>query len=237
MPYIKSHSNYVLSKKHQSVSDGTIYERDITTIGGVNQFAVGQVPIYRSNNFIITVRDDSKVMNQYNSGKWVENEDGDIWTLQTLSSMTNDVEEQNDIKIVLKKDYYDFRDFAYYGSLSELFRSSLNDVFMRFPGELFITENDKVYYTSSHTENLSDTYVEEFLFKSERDENDPTHYVSNPYGIDIHSVVKPSDGKPIKFFAEEGYKNFSGELLRVIARYTPETYWQRDAVLQLERLN
>ena len=39
------------------------------------------------------------------------------------------------------------------------------------------------------------------------------------------------------YATEEGYKNFSGELLRVIARYTPETYWQRDAVLQLERLN
>ena len=39
------------------------------------------------------------------------------------------------------------------------------------------------------------------------------------------------------YATEEGYTNFSGELLRVIARYTPETYWQRDAVLQLERLN
>ena len=38
------------------------------------------------------------------------------------------------------------------------------------------------------------------------------------------------------YAAEEGYKNFSEALLRVIARYTPETYWQRDAVLQLERM-
>ena len=35
---------------------------------------------------------------------------------------------------------------------------------------------------------------------------------------------------------ESGYNNFSAALLRVIARYTPETYWQRDAVLQLEHL-
>ncbi len=35
---------------------------------------------------------------------------------------------------------------------------------------------------------------------------------------------------------EAGYKNFSAALLRVIARYTPEVYWQRDAVLQLENL-
>ena len=36
---------------------------------------------------------------------------------------------------------------------------------------------------------------------------------------------------------EAGYINFATSLLRVIARYTPETYWQRDAVLQLEHIN
>ena len=35
------------------------------------------------------------------------------------------------------------------------------------------------------------------------------------------------------YAAEYGYKNFSDSLLRVIARYSPEIYWQRDAVLQL----
>ena len=38
------------------------------------------------------------------------------------------------------------------------------------------------------------------------------------------------------YSTEAGYKNFSTMLLRVLARYTPETYWQRDAVLQLERM-
>ncbi len=38
------------------------------------------------------------------------------------------------------------------------------------------------------------------------------------------------------YSTEAGYTNFSTALLRVIARYTPETYWQRDAVLQLENM-
>lgn len=38
------------------------------------------------------------------------------------------------------------------------------------------------------------------------------------------------------YSTEAGYKNFSQALLRVIARYTPEVYWQRDAVLQLENM-
>ena len=39
-----------------------------------------------------------------------------------------------------------------------------------------------------------------------------------------------------RYAGEAGYTNFSRELLRVIARFAPETYWQRDAVLQLEHL-
>ncbi len=38
------------------------------------------------------------------------------------------------------------------------------------------------------------------------------------------------------YSTEAGYPVFSKALLRVIARYTPETYWQRDAVLQLENM-
>ena len=38
------------------------------------------------------------------------------------------------------------------------------------------------------------------------------------------------------YSTEGGYTNFSKELLKVIARFTPEVYWQRDAVLQLENL-
>jgi tetratricopeptide (TPR) repeat protein len=39
------------------------------------------------------------------------------------------------------------------------------------------------------------------------------------------------------YSTEAGYTVFSQTLLRVLARYTPETYWQRDAVLQLEHMS
>ena len=151
MPYIKSHSNYVLKSKHQGINDGTIFERDITTIGGLNQFSKGQTPIYKSGNFIITVRNDNKTSNQYNTSKWKENESGETWTLQTVSGMVSDYEDQDDTKIVLKQDYYDFRDFAYYGSLTELFRASVTDIVARFPGELYVTSSNTAYYTSGET--------------------------------------------------------------------------------------
>ena len=211
MAFIKSHSNYVLKNKHQTISDGTIWERDITTIGGVNQFSPGQVPIYKSGNFIITVRNDGKVANQYNKTKWKENESGDTWTLETISGMTSEFEDQNDVKIVLKQDYYDFCDFAYYGSLTELFRASINDILQRFPGELYVayeldSSNNKTpinaYYTSGVTSDFEK--VEESVILGGSDYT----IVSNPFGIDIHSLKKPTDAKALKYFAEDGFKNY-----------------------------
>ena len=196
----------MLKKKHQLVNDGTIYERDITTIGAVNQFAPGQIPIYRSGNFIITVRDDRRGMNQYNTKKWEKGLDGDVWTLSTVDKMTSDDVLQDDTKIVLKNDYYDFREFAYYGSLTELFRASINDMLERFPGELFAIKGSNgvggVYYTVSHTEDF------EAITTKERLGGDDFYEVSNPFGINIHTEVAPPGADPLKFFANEGFKNY-----------------------------
>ena len=201
MPLIKSHSNYVLKKKHQLIDDGTVFERDITTIGAVNQFAPGQTPIYRSGNFIITVRDDRGGMNQYNTQKWENSISGETWTLNSISGMVSSDENQNDTRIVLKNDYYDFREFAYYGSLTELFRSSMNDILERFPGELYCVPDTPAYYTSG--------YTEDFERIEDRVRLGDGYLVSNPYGINIHSAKKPiEETNPLKYFAESGYTNY-----------------------------
>ena len=210
MPLVKIHSNYVLKKKHQNVSDGTIWERDMSTVGGLNNLTSGQTPIYQSGNFVISVRADNKTSNQYNSLKWLgnggEGEDSaenNVWTLSSVSALTSDEDEQNSLKIVLKQDYYDLRDFAYYGSLTELFRASVTDILSRFPGELYISpHNQNVYYNTFIIENferLEDTV----LLGGEK-----LKEVSNPFGIDIHTLKKPLDGNPLKYFADFGYQNY-----------------------------
>ncbi len=152
--YIKSHSNYVLRTKHQQTNDGTIFERDITTIGGRDQFARGQVPIYRSGNFVITTSNDNSVYKKVSETDWHRNEGGEIWTLDTLSHYQKDEKSSYDKKIVIKKDYFDLRDYAYYGSCSELMRVSIDDILKRYPGELYAPyetlyffDNGDVQYT------------------------------------------------------------------------------------------
>ena len=136
--YIKTHSNYVLKKKHQTLSDGTIYERDITTINGLNQFAPGQTPIYKSSNFIITVRDDNAPAKNYIKTKWDENSEGEIWTARKLDEISSaQTIEEDSLEIVLKQDFYNLRDFAYFGSCSELVRASISNIVGTFPGEMY----------------------------------------------------------------------------------------------------
>ena len=212
MPLVKSHSNYVLKKKHQNVSDGTIWERDIATIGRANFFAPGQQPIFRDNNFIITVRDDGSVANQYNRVGWKESSSGNnstVWTLQTISAITSEFDDQDDTKIVLKQDYYDFCDFAYYGSLSELFRASITDILLRFPGELYgTTDNDEhtVYYTSGET--INGEWIETEYVLGKDASGNTLYEVNNPFGIDIHTKELPVGMNPLKYFADNGYKNY-----------------------------
>ena len=203
MALVKSHSNYVLKSRHQDVNDGTIYERDITTIGGVNQFAKGMTPIYRSNNFIITVRNDNSSTNVFNNTNWERNDTGTVWTLENVSGLTSDSEDANDMKIVLKQDYYDFCDFAYYGSLSELFRASITDIIDRFPGELYCTSNN-IYYTVSEV--IDKEVIEDRVILG----NENLFNLDNPFGIDLHSKVTPKNNtNPLKYFADDGFKNYS----------------------------
>ena len=202
MALVKSHSNYVLKSRHQDVNDGTIYERDITTIGGVNQFAKGMTPIYRSNNFIITVRNDNSSTNVFNNTNWERNYSGTVWTLKNVSGLTSDSEDANDMKIVLKQDYYDFCDFAYYGSLSELFRASITDIIDRFPGELYCTSNN-IYYTVSEV--IDKEVIEDRVILG----NENLFNLDNPFDIDLHSKVTPKNNtNPLKYFADDGYKNY-----------------------------
>ena len=100
MAYIKSHSNYVIKDKHQLTNNGTILERDIATVGGLNKFALGQVPIYSSGNFIITINNDNTVTKNYDGNKWDKtienNSEVEEWTLENIEPLLKN-EKQNSI--------------------------------------------------------------------------------------------------------------------------------------------
>ena len=189
MAYIKSHSNYVLKKKHQRTDDGVIYERDYTTIGGIDNFAARQVPKYKSGNFIITINDENV---QYKSNalkNWAENEHGTTWTYSDVQDASAETEYTED-KIVLKNDYYKLSDFAYYGSCAELVRGSVNGILSTFPGELYVTDSTMAslnFYIDGDIEKRYNNAL----------------FVDNPFNIDIYTewVTDDNDEKQLKYLA------------------------------------
>lgn len=185
MDYIKSHSNYVLKTKHQRVKEGTIFERDWTTIGGRHNYNENQIPTYDNGNFILTINKDSAPTKKIADTKWVENTNGETsWNYENVKNALNN-NESKDNKIVVKSDYFSLQDFAYYGSCSELIRTSLNDVLNRFPGELYITDKQ------------SDP--EDNIFKSVAN----LYYVENPFNIDIYTkyIVEDKIEDVLKYMA------------------------------------
>ena len=227
MAFVKSHSNYVLKKRHQRTKDGTIYERDITTIGGLDQFAPGQIPIYKSGNFIITVNKEDNSSRHIMPIKWEENDNGSVWNMSIVDSYAEDDSSIED-SIVIKKDFYDLRDFAYYGSCAELVRGSISDIIKRFPGELYApytTEDESgtavmsgvpVYYKDIYaivqTPNPDgDLFPYNRLgYYEDETENLELFLLSNPFNIDIHTghVSELEYTDPLKFFTNNGYKNY-----------------------------
>jgi hypothetical protein len=52
--YSKYYSNYILKKKYQHTTKGTIWERDWVTIGAQHQIEKGKRPFYGDSGFLFT---------------------------------------------------------------------------------------------------------------------------------------------------------------------------------------
>ena len=201
MGYIKSHSNYVIKKRHQDTNDGTIFERDITTIGGINRFSKGQLPIYNSGNFIITARETNRTSKDYSNDNWFKNGGENIvWTYQDATQQSQ--QKEDSLSIVLKRDYYSLRDFAYFGSCSELIRASITDIVNRFPGELYAIKLDNkgvnVFKSSASTDNDYYQY------------GDCKYLVDNPFDLNLHTqyINKDDIEDSLRYFCNDGYKEY-----------------------------
>lgn len=167
--YIKSKSNYVLRSKHQTVTGGTVYERDFLTIAGADMFSPTEKPMYQNSNFRFVVKNGVSLRTKHKQGSWIINNcDNTIWW--TSNCMGTGVSGQS--KIVYNPDYTSLRDFAYYGSAMDLVRASIVDISLKFPAELYFT--DKLYKNTdaNKIQGLNTTNLYE---------------IDNPFNIDLHS--------------------------------------------------
>ena len=131
---IKTKANYTLSKRHVLAPDGAIYEHDYFTIQELGE----DEQTFSDSNFKFKIRPGGNPRKRHARGKWDEWESngktGDKWTLDTVDETVS-----KDTKIVIKPDYSSLRDFACYGSATELIRASVNDIVQHFPGSIILT--------------------------------------------------------------------------------------------------
>ena len=186
MGLIKSYSNYVLQKKHQQINDGTVFERDFSTVGGVGDAFNSEAKMYRQGTFVFTINNEIITPKIYNTNQWEKNGESDVW-------IKSDIEEtfsnQDSLKICLKQDYYKLKDFSYYGSCTELIRSSINDIIQRFPSELYVpyemSGNSRIGYVIEYNKNEKLGNVG--LNVNDENWNKYIYVIDNPLNIDIHT--------------------------------------------------
>ena len=133
----KSYSNFILRKKRQLTSKGSLYERDWMTVSEMDGFAPGTLPVYASGNFKMTINNERSGKKKYSFSNWLLNDSGTTdWNLSMIK------EEELKIKNnLINPNYSSLLDFVYYGSAVELIRGTVNDLAKRYPAEIYTAGN------------------------------------------------------------------------------------------------
>lgn len=160
--YSKFHSNFILKKKHQETTKGTIWERDWVTIGAQHQIEKGKRIFYGDTNFLFTDNTFNSYKKRHKFSKWVAE-----WTYD--EAIENSSPEVN--VVTTNWESKDLRDFAYYGSCVELIKIAVLNIVKWFPGRIVIG-NDKLYVGQDYA-NTSDYYTRGYILK-------------NPFGLVLY---------------------------------------------------
>lgn len=194
--YSKHYSNFILKKKYQYSTKGTIWERDWVTIGAQHQIEKGKRPFYGDSGFLFTDNSIPDTHKRHDFGKIVGE-----WTYDDVYSSTPIVNE-----VKLNYDSNDLRDFAYYGSCSELIRTSIENILTWFPGCMIkdekcykVTKLDDKNYKFELQQNCNGSNIE-YIF-------------SNPFQFDLIT------------------ENINNREIKNIRRYVSKTWADFDVIL------
>ena len=130
--YKITRSNYTLRTRHQSVSGGTVYERDFMTTTNLGGWDSGSIP-YGESNFRMVYRPLTNFRKIQGDIDWTE------WKAGDVSGYTKTSEDEPRFK----PKYTSLLDFAYYGSCTELIKSTINNIMLHYPP--YLESSDDVY--------------------------------------------------------------------------------------------
>lgn len=148
------------------------------------------------NNFITTTNLNARIANNFPTSDL-----SDFITLDTLTSNDGNLNIPTINSISLNADYTKLDGYAYFGSLKEYIRVSLEDIIMRWPASLHVREISVLddISTGITTNNISyDSVLDTTTFEIE------TNFIENKYGLNflqngtiINSFATENDIKQI----------------------------------------
>ena len=180
--YIKYNSSYILRKKHQQTTKGTILYRDWVTTGSLNRFVPGKKPYYQDSNFVFTISNVSDYQKKHKYGSWVG-----TYSYNDVKDAKADTNEVN-----VNTSSNDLRDYAYFGSCLELVRASIESIIREFPAQF----------------NGTDSILQEVI-GDEFEDVTGCYFVSNPFNIDLHhkEIEITNDINPMRYMSYS-YENY-----------------------------
>ena len=189
--YIKYNSSYILRKKHQQTTKGTILYRDWVTTGGLNRFVPGKKPYYQDSNFVFTISNVSDYQKKHKYGSWVGT--------YSYDDVKDAKADTNEVKVNTSSN--DLRDYAYFGSCLELVRASIESIIREFPAQFNGT-------SSILQEVVNDSFINvqiDFPKGKKRD----CSFISNPFNIDLHhkDIVVTDDINVMRYMSRS-YQNY-----------------------------
>ena len=178
--YTINKSNYTIKKFHQNTSKGGVYERDFMATTNLGGWDSGSFPD-SEHNFKMVHRDKDNPRRMHYFGDFLPTPAGGstVWTLGNIQK-DSDSDVTSESRIVINPDYTSLLSFAYYGSCTELIKSTIKHIIDNFPAKAFSTNRLADYIISE-----SGWYI-----------------LYNPFDIDLVSAVMKKDGNPFRYFCE-----------------------------------
>ena len=123
-------SNYTIATKHKTLKDNrNIYVRDFMVTTNNGGWDSGSIP-YGKSNFKMVRRNDVKQTRKHTYGKWLMNGESDVWTVEDIKTALKEHSNETNSsgKSILTPNYTSLLDFAYFGSCTEMIKSSITNI-------------------------------------------------------------------------------------------------------------
>lgn len=128
----------IKEKRHQKVSEGTIFERDYMTLNSLGGWPGKTFP-YGEGNFKMLTGNEVNVARKHNFGKWAKTESGStIWGYDDFDAVAQNSNLSQTSQAEVNPNTTSLLSFAYYGSCVEVVKNTIASIIKKFPGELYV---------------------------------------------------------------------------------------------------